>query len=164
MNRLYLVCPSPLGELTLVGTQNHLTELYMPSHKRGPRLHGDEVRDDDRFAEESAQLRGYFAGERTSFDLAVAPKGTAFQMRVWELLSEIPYGRTVTYGELARRLGAPSAARAVGFANHCNPIAIIIPCHRVVGARGALTGYAAGLHNKERLLALEAAVAHGADG
>ena len=106
-------------------------------------------------AEARAQLAAYFAGERTAFDLPLAPVGTGFDRRVWELVAAIGHGRTATYGELAAALGAPGAARAVGAANGRNPIAIVIPCHRVIGARGALTGYAYGVDRKAGLLALE---------
>lgn len=102
-----------------------------------------------------AQLREYFAGARRTFDLPLAPHGTAFQQRVWTALRAIPYGETRTYGELAAAIGSPNASRAVGMANHRNPIPIIIPCHRVIGANGTLTGYAGGLEVKRKLLALE---------
>lgn len=102
-----------------------------------------------------AQLREYFAGERRTFDLPLAPHGTAFQQRVWAALRAIPYGETRTYGELAAAIDSPNASRAVGMANHRNPIPIIIPCHRVIGANGTLTGYAGGLEVKRKLLALE---------
>ena len=104
-----------------------------------------------------AQLNEYFSGTRREFDLPLAPHGTVFQMLVWEALRAIPYGETRTYGEIARMIGRPKAARAVGMACHNNPIAVIIPCHRVVGSAGSLTGYAGGLPVKERLLALEKA-------
>ena len=107
------------------------------------------------------QLTEYFAGQRREFDLPLAPAGTDFQRRVWELLREIPYGETVTYGELARRLGNPKSARAVGMACNRNPIAIVVPCHRVVGSTGSLTGYAGGLDAKAFLLKLEGALPHG---
>lgn len=102
-----------------------------------------------------AQLREYFAGARRTFDLPLAPHGTAFQQRVWAALRAIPYGETCTYGELATAIGSPNASRAVGMANHRNPIPIIIPCHRVIGANGALTGHAGRLEVKRKLLALE---------
>lgn len=102
-----------------------------------------------------AQLREYFAGARRTFDLPLAPHGTEFQQRVWAALRAIPYGETRTYGELAAAIGSPNASRAVGMANHRNPIPIIIPCHRVIGANGTLTGYAGGLEIKRKLLALE---------
>ena len=107
------------------------------------------------------QLTEYFAGQRREFDLPLAPAGTDFQRRVWELLREIPFGETVTYGDLARRLGNPRAARAVGMACNRNPIAIVVPCHRVVGSTGSLTGYAGGLDAKAFLLKLEGALPHG---
>ena len=107
------------------------------------------------------QLTEYFAGQRREFDLPLSPSGTDFQRRVWELLREIPYGETVTYGELARRLGNPRAARAVGMACNRNPIAIVVPCHRVVGSTGSLTGYAGGLDTKAFLLKLEGVLPHG---
>lgn len=103
------------------------------------------------------QLREYFAGQRKTFDLPLAPQGTAFQKAVWKALLEIPYGQTCTYGDIARRIGNPRAARAVGMANHCNPLMIVVPCHRVVGSGGALTGYACGLDIKKFLLELEKA-------
>jgi methylated-DNA-[protein]-cysteine S-methyltransferase len=101
------------------------------------------------------QLRAYFAGELKDFDLPLAPKGTEFQQNVWAELCKIPYGETISYGELARRIGNPNASRAVGLANGSNPIPVVIPCHRVIGANGKLTGYGGGLPIKERLLALE---------
>ena len=107
------------------------------------------------------QLTEYFAGQRREFDLPLAPAGTDFQRRVWELLREIPFGETVTYGDLARRLGNPRAARAVGMACNRNPIAIVVPCHRVVGSTGSLTGYAGGLDTNAFLLKLEGALPHG---
>jgi methylated-DNA-[protein]-cysteine S-methyltransferase len=106
-------------------------------------------------AEASRQLAAYFAGERREFDLSLRPKGTPFQLTVWEALRRIPYGETVTYGELAATVGRPTAARAVGGANHRNPLAIVVPCHRVIGADGTLTGYAGGLSAKAALLAIE---------
>ena len=101
------------------------------------------------------QLRAYFAGELEAFDLPLAPQGTPFQLAVWKRLCEIPYGETISYGELARRVGNPNASRAVGLANGSNPIPIVIPCHRVIGSNGKLTGYGGGLPIKEKLLALE---------
>ena len=107
----------------------------------------------------AGQLRAYFAGELRDFDLPLAPRGTAFQQSVWDALLEIPYGATTTYSELAATIGRPSACRAVGAANGRNPLAVIVPCHRVIGAAGALTGYGGGLERKRMLLALEAAKA-----
>ena len=101
------------------------------------------------------QLKAYFAGELENFDLSLSPQGTPFQQKVWSELQKIPYGKTISYGELARRIGNPKASRAVGLANGSNPISIVIPCHRVIGANGKLTGYGGGLPIKEKLLALE---------
>jgi methylated-DNA-[protein]-cysteine S-methyltransferase len=106
-------------------------------------------------AEVIRQLQAYFAGELENFDLAVSPQGTPFQQKVWSELQRIPYGETLSYGELARRIGNPKACRAVGLANGSNPISIVIPCHRVIGSNGKLTGYGGGLPIKEKLLALE---------
>ncbi len=108
-----------------------------------------------RLAEPVRQLRAYFAGDLRRFDLPLAPKGTPFQQRVWQELLTIGYGETISYGELARRIGKPTGSRAVGLANGANPISIVIPCHRVIGSTGKLTGYGGGLKNKEWLLALE---------
>jgi methylated-DNA-[protein]-cysteine S-methyltransferase len=105
------------------------------------------------------QLEAYFAGELREFDLPLAPEGSEFQLRVWEQLRAIPYGETISYGELARRVGDPAAARAVGLANGRNPLPVIVPCHRVIGADGSLTGFGGGLERKRRLLELEAGVA-----
>ena len=107
------------------------------------------------FDDVTSQLTEYFAGTRTRFELPLAPEGTPFQQRVWKALLDIPYGETISYGELAARLGSRSASRAVGLANGSNPLPIVIPCHRVIGANGKLTGYGGGLPIKERLLALE---------
>ncbi len=115
-------------------------------------------RDDERLAAAATQVREYFAGERTAFDLPLRLEGTGFDRSVWALVAQIGYGETATYGELAGRLGRPGAARAVGAANGRNPIALIVPCHRVIGARGALTGYAYGVERKSALLAHEGAL------
>jgi methylated-DNA-[protein]-cysteine S-methyltransferase len=147
---------SPLGELLLAGSETRLRGLWMQEGP-GRRPVGDGwVPSDARFADARAQLDEYFAGDRREFELELDPAGTPFQRRVWRAVREIPYGTTSTYGELAARLGKRSAARAVGAANGLNPISIVIPCHRLVGARGALTGYAGGLERKRRLLELEA--------
>jgi methylated-DNA-[protein]-cysteine S-methyltransferase len=119
-----------------------------------------ERRDDTPPLDEARrQLEAYFAGELREFDLPLAPEGSEFQLRVWEQLRAIPYGETISYGELARRVGDPAAARAVGLANGRNPLPVIVPCHRVIGADGALTGFGGGLERKRRLLELEAGVA-----
>ncbi|MGH2763140.1 MAG: methylated-DNA--[protein]-cysteine S-methyltransferase [Thermoleophilaceae bacterium] len=153
---LYGTLDSPLGELLLVGDGEALTGLHMlPEHRHPPGVGPGWRRDPASFAEAVRQLRAYFAGELTAFDLPVAPRGTVFQRAVWDALREIPYGSTIGYGELAAWLGRPAAARTVGAANGRNPIAIVIPCHRVIGASGALTGYGGGLDRKRRLLELE---------
>lgn len=146
---------SPIGPLTaVVDGDGALTHLLF-AHQAPP---PGAVWDDARCAAVRAQLEEYFRGERADFDLALAPAGTDFQRRVWDELARIPFGRTVHYGELAVRVGRPGAARAVGRANATNPIPIVLPCHRVVGANGSLTGYAGGIDAKRRLLELETAV------
>lgn len=148
------VADSPIGELTLVEHDGALVGLYMKHQKYFPTTSlGERV--DDALPAAREQLAEYFAGERRDFDVPLAPVGTPFRWRVWELLREIPYGETRTYGELAHRLGTPNAARAVGSASGRNRVSIIIPCHRLVGSTGALTGYAGGIERKEHLLALE---------
>jgi methylated-DNA-[protein]-cysteine S-methyltransferase len=149
--------PSPLGPLRLVGDGETLAGLHMDAHRHGPGPTGWGDRRDEAFTAAKAQLAAWFAGELETFDLPLAPAGTPFQRRVWDALLEIPYGTTTTYGDLARRLGDPKAVRAVGLANGRNPIPIIIPCHRVVGADGSLTGYGGGLERKRWLLHHEAA-------
>jgi methylated-DNA-[protein]-cysteine S-methyltransferase len=147
---------SPLGPLTLRGDDGVLTGLYLPDHRRGPEPGTLGARDDAALPAVREQLAAYFAGERTAFDVPLELRGTAFQQRVWAAMREIPYGQTRTYGQLAAALGAPSASRAVGLANGRNPISIVVPCHRVVGASGSLTGYAGGVERKRALLDLEA--------
>jgi methylated-DNA-[protein]-cysteine S-methyltransferase len=147
---------SPLGPLLLAADDTGLRSIEFVNGRRGP-AHPDPVWHEDpaRLQEPVCQLRAYFAGELEAFDLPLAPVGTAFQLAVWKRLCEIPYGETISYGELARRLGNPNASRAVGLANGSNPIPIVIPCHRVIGSDGKLTGYGGGLPIKEKLLALE---------
>jgi methylated-DNA-[protein]-cysteine S-methyltransferase len=156
---VYTMHPSPIGDLLLVGEPAldgvALSGVYMEDHKRGPSIAETWVRDDDAFTAVGRQLDEYFAGTRRAFDLALAPQGTPFQLKVWEQLRRIPCGETTTYGELARRVDRPGAARAVGAAVGRNPISIIVPCHRVVGSDGTLTGFAGGLDRKRRLLAIE---------
>jgi methylated-DNA-[protein]-cysteine S-methyltransferase len=146
---------SPVGHLTIVSVEGAVVRLHMdwdePAHD--PAEVGE--RDDDAGAEVVRQLTEYFAGERTDFDVLLAPEGDDFKQRVWGLLREIPYGQTRSYGDLARQLGDVNLSQAVGFANGRNPIAIIVPCHRVIGADGSLVGYAGGLDRKRILLALE---------
>ncbi len=146
--------PSPLGALTLVASDAGLQALWWPDDPRAPDL-GDNDPDHPVLRQAVAELDGYFAGERTTFDVALDPAGTDFQRQAWEVLRGIPYGQTITYGEQARRLGDPRKARAVGAANGRNPISIVVPCHRVVGASGALTGFAGGVDAKRWLLEFE---------
>ena len=143
---------SPVGPLLLSGDREALTGLSFGSAPAAGQP------DDARFATEREQLDEYFAGERSEFDFQLRLAGSPFELRVWELLRAIPYGTTATYGELAARLGAPERARAVGAANGRNPIAIVVPCHRVIGAKGKLVGYGGGLDTKRALLELEGAL------
>lgn len=155
---MYAVVDTPVGELTLVGGpggENVLAAIYFPDHARRPDAAGFGPRDDDAFPTARDQLAEYFAGVRTSFDLELAPRGNEFQRKVWQLLTTIPYGQTRSYGQLAAQLGDPGLARAVGAANGRNPLSIVVPCHRVVGHDGSLTGYAGGLARKAFLLQLE---------
>jgi len=150
---------SPVGPLTLVAADGVLAGLYMTEQRHLPpsEAFGEPAGDPGGapFAAAAGQLREYFTGVRTTFDLEVTLNGTAFQRRVWSALRDIPYGLTVSYGQLADRLGQPPASRAVGLANAKNPISIIVPCHRVVGADGGLTGYGGGIERKRFLLAHE---------
>ena len=154
--RTNAVIESPLGPLTAVADDGVLSGLYLPGHLRGPGPEHLGDRDDDGFEEIRRQLTEYFAGTRTEFTLRVAPAGTPFQQSVWRELMTIPYGQTRSYGQLAAALGGPNLTRAVGAANGRNPISIVVPCHRVVGSDGSLTGYAGGLPRKRFLLDLEA--------
>jgi methylated-DNA-[protein]-cysteine S-methyltransferase len=145
---------SPVGKLTLAGKDGRLMHLRMVDQTYEPSRDGWEP-DDAAFPEAVEQLEAYFAGERTEFDLPLDLVGTAFQRRVWEALLTIPYGETRSYGEIALQIGSPCAFRAVGLANGHNPIGIIVPCHRVIGSNGSLTGYGGGLDRKRALLELE---------
>ena len=153
--------PSPLGELVLTASETALTGVYFPTSRHVSRLHGVErgTGGEDVLARARQQLSEYFARARTTFELALDPPGTDFQRQVWDALRAIPYGTTVTYGELARRLGDVRATRAVGAANGKNPIPIVVPCHRVLGSNGSLTGFGGGIEAKRWLLAHEARVA-----
>ena len=157
--RLFTYMPSPLGRLLLSGDEERLSGVYtFPASEDPDRVRGRQ-RTDAPFARVREQLDAYFAGERVLFDVPLNLDGApAFFASVWRQVLAIPFGTTVTYGELARRLGRPTAARAVGMANGRNPISIIVPCHRVIGARGGLTGYAGGLERKRYLLRHEADV------
>jgi methylated-DNA-[protein]-cysteine S-methyltransferase len=146
---------SPLGKLTLESDGQALTRIRLPEEDWEPDPTVERIRKPELFAEAAAQLGAFFRGERREFDLPLNPGGTPFQRKVWDLLREIPCGHTITYGELARRSGNPKAHRAVGAANGRNPLPIIIPCHRVIGSNGKLTGYAGGLEAKKKLLEIE---------
>jgi methylated-DNA-[protein]-cysteine S-methyltransferase len=153
----YTFIDSPLGPLLAVRDELGLAGLYLPTGKRPKAVDPAWTRDDAGFDDVRAQLSEYFAGGRTEFDLPLHPSGSPFQLRVWAALQEIPYGQTQSYGKTAAAIGAPDAARAVGLANGQNPISIVVPCHRVIGANGSLTGYGGGLDAKRWLLAHEAA-------
>lgn len=160
----YTVIASTMGRLLLTSDGDHLTGLYLDDfdqvlERLAKTGSVEPVADEELsvFIAAGEQLAEYFAGTRSTFDLPLAPKGTEFQREVWRALTTVPYGTTTGYGELAARINRPTAARAVGAANGRNPIGIIIPCHRVIGANGALTGYAWGEEKKQALLDLEAA-------
>ncbi len=151
----YTYIDSPVGQICLEGDDHFLTGLYLPKHKgwRGPERSWQQT--DKPFIVVREQLNEYFAGERQTFDMPLKLTGTPFQRAVWEQLTRIPFGKTLSYGELAIRVGRPTAFRAIGSANGRNPISIIVPCHRVIGSDGQLTGYGGGLDKKRILLALE---------
>ena len=160
MNYRYL--DSPVGRLLLARDEAGLRLIHFiaPTEtggppEGGPHVRADWRRDETAFGDVTSQLAEYFAGTRTQFDLPLAPEGTAFERAVWAELAKIPFGETRSYGEIARTLGRPDAARAVGRANGANPIPIVVPCHRVIGADGSLTGFGGGLDVKARLLELE---------
>lgn len=153
----YALYDSPLGPLTLVDRDGAVAGLYMSEHRHLPVVEGP--RDDRVLPDLQEQLTAYFACELKEFDVRVAVTGTDFQQRVWAALTEIPYGETRSYAELAAHLGAPKAVRAVGLANGRNPVSIVVPCHRVVGKDGSLTGYGGGLARKQQLLDLERGLA-----
>jgi methylated-DNA-[protein]-cysteine S-methyltransferase len=142
---------SPIGVLTLAASAGCLTGVFLDG-QRHPGPAPDRLRDDAWFADIAAQLDAYFSGDLVAFDLPIRLDGTEFQRRVWSHLRQIPYGETISYGELARRVGSPGAARACGLANGRNPVSVIVPCHRVIGADGRLTGYGGGLERKAWLL------------
>lgn len=151
----YRVLDSPIGPLVIAGSGEALHFLGLPTGDRAARVRADWVEDSRWGAAIAEQLAAYFAGTRRIFDVKLSPRGTAFQHRVWRALVEIPYGETRTYGQVAALVGAPRAVRAVGRANATNPIPIIVPCHRVIGSNGTLTGYGGGLGVKRWLLDLE---------
>jgi methylated-DNA-[protein]-cysteine S-methyltransferase len=158
--------PTPVGVLQLYGASGGLRSVALPNESRAEaeaRLRrGAEARHAPRIVDDEAaladalgQLRAWFAGERREFDVPLAPRGTPFQLAVWEAVAAIPWGATCSYADIARRIGKPNAVRAVGAANGANPLPLIIPCHRVIGANGSLTGYGGGLPLKQQLLAWE---------
>ena len=161
--RLSHIVSSPIGRLLLTGDGHALTGLWMLdarsfSGRRSARVEEGLTPGPETFAEVASQLEEYFAGDRKEFTVPLAPSGTPFQLAVWTQLTKIPYGSTVSYGDIARALGKRLvASRAVGLANGANPISIIVPCHRVIGSDGSLTGYGGGLERKELLLRLEGA-------
>ena len=159
MTARHTVIDTRIGSLTLVADDASLTGIYFPGHWTKPddTAWGDRVgaADDPVFDRTQAQLEEYFDGERTTFDLSLAPVGSEFQQRVWAVLERIPFGQTVTYGQIAAEIGGRTVAQMVGQAVGRNPVSIVIPCHRVVGADGSLTGYAGGLERKLFLLELE---------
>lgn len=158
MNTIYYTeYSSPVGTLILSGTEEGLNGLWIRGEKHAPVVESSWKREDSRFTEVLHELDAYFAGELKDFHSRLASAaGTPFQQQVWKALTEIPYGVTISYGELARRINNPAAVRAVGLANGKNPISIIVPCHRVIGANGSLTGYGGGMAAKKWLLEHEA--------
>lgn len=151
----YCEIESPVGMLFLVADQAGLRQINFCNGRHPAKLDPSWIQNPKPMKEAIRQLKAYFAGKLQDFDLPLSPQGTPFQLGVWKRLCDIPYGETISYGELARRIGNPNASRAVGLANGSNPIPIIIPCHRVIGSNGKLTGYGGGLPIKEKLLALE---------
>lgn len=149
------VLPSPIGVLTLTADDCGLRQIRFEQERHPIRGAEEYLPAPERFVEARAQLRAYFAGELTRFELPLSPQGTPFQLKVWQALRDIEYGRTESYGELARRIGDTKATRAVGAANGRNPLPIVIPCHRVIGSDGSLTGFGGGIERKRFLLALE---------
>jgi|HubBroStandDraft_6_1064221.scaffolds.fasta_scaffold555345_2 methylated-DNA-[protein]-cysteine S-methyltransferase len=152
---MYTTIESPIGELLLLGDDHALHGLYMQSGRKPIAIAPAWEHTETPFAAVATQLEEYFSGRRHTFDVALEMHGTPFELRVWSGLREIPYGETMSYGELASRIGQPTGARAVGLANGRNPISVIVPCHRVIGADGSLTGYGGGLERKRILLELE---------
>jgi len=147
--------PSPVGDLLLLSDGEALSGLYLDGDRYAAEIPAGARPDEGVLGQAANQLAEYFAGERFAFSLSIAPAGTEFQRRVWRALVAIPYGSTYSYGEVAAKIGRPTASRAVGAANSRNPISIIVPCHRVIGASGALTGYGGGLDRKATLLDFE---------
>ena len=151
----YTYMESPVGRLLLAGDETGLQRVAFAEGGKALQPESDWREDARPLRQAVAQLNAYFAGDLRTFDLPLRMEGTPFQLAVWRALRDIPYGETASYGEIARRVGTPQGSRAVGLANGSNPIAIVVPCHRVIGSNGKLTGYGGGLNNKETLLALE---------
>ena len=151
----YTYMDSPVGRLLLAGDEDSLRLVGFPEGKMVIQPKPDWIESGKTFHQAVRQLRAYFARELRDFDLPLAPDGTPFQRSVWNRLREIPYGETISYGELAKRVGNPKASRAVGMANGCNPLPIVVPCHRVIGSNGKLTGFGGGIAAKRLLLDLE---------
>ncbi|TKB05739.1 methylated-DNA--[protein]-cysteine S-methyltransferase [Desulforhopalus sp. IMCC35007] len=154
MQKFYNFHESPIGRLLLIGTHQALQHLYFPNNWTERDIEGC-ILSPATFNQVTEQLNEYFRQERQDFDLPIDPKGTTFQQQVWHQLTQIPYGATASYQDVATHIGKPKACRAVGMANRCNPIPIIIPCHRVIGKNGTLTGFGGGLDVKQLLLDLE---------
>jgi len=155
MDTLYTIMPSTLGDILIARTKPGISHISFQDGDSALSPQSDWIQDNTAFNDVINQLHAYFAGDLFEFDLPLAPEGTDFQQDVWQKLQEIPYGETMTYGEIAQDLGNPKASRAVGAANGRNPIPIVIPCHRVIGHNGKLTGFRGGLAFKEALLGLE---------
>ncbi len=157
MTTAFTTMPSPLGPLTLVADGDALCAIFFQRHRGATTHRAQDTRNDNHptLMRARRQLDDYFAGRRTRFEMRLAPRGTAFQQTVWQQLQKVPFGRTSTYGAIAVAIGRPGAARAVGAAIGANPLSIVVPCHRILGHDGRLTGYAGGLARKRRLLELE---------
>ncbi len=160
-DRLYSYVATPVGKIRVVSDGSALVELHLPGETVDDRLPDHYRRDDRALQPVAAEIAAYFDGDLTEFSVALAPSGTEFQRSVWNALCQIEYGTVATYGNVAVAIDRPKAPRAVGMANHVNPIAIIIPCHRVIGTNGKLTGYAGGLEMKQTLISHEASVRAG---
>ncbi len=154
-NIYYSQIESPIGPLLVTLQQDHLTNVSIDQQKRTVPIQPEWIYDEKPFRSLALQFHEYFQGQRQQFDIPIRLHGTPFQVLVWKALQSIPYGATTTYGEVAKQIGNPKAVRAVGMANGQNPIPIIVPCHRVIGSNGKLTGFGGGLHNKSLLLSLE---------
>jgi methylated-DNA-[protein]-cysteine S-methyltransferase len=158
----YTFLESPVGRLLIAGADEVLMLINFPTGSQALKPRPEWVRDDAMFGEAKRQLREYFEGGRTEFTMVLAMDGTDFQKDCWIALRQVPFGATVSYGELAHRIGRPKASRAVGAANHANPLPIVVPCHRVIGADNSLTGFGGGLETKTKLLTLENPAGHAA--